>query len=227
MPLPKRLQSESEWLSAVKPWGMLHWVRDHGPVDRKLWLFACACCRRYWNYLEQESREIIARCEILADRPSAETETEKVKLCHRANAVATTTDRRLREGGNPEAALRFCHAAAAAVCYAATGDPWGAHSYFCEIDGSEAAVQCNLLRDIFGNPFRPSTIDPNWLTWRDGTAVKLAQAIYDDRRYDLLPILADALHETGCCDDAILDHCRGPGPHVRGCWVVDLVLGKS
>jgi hypothetical protein len=226
MPLPKRLQSESEWLSVIEPWGMIQWILDHGSANRKLWLFACACCRRYWGYLEQESREIIARCEILADQPSAETETEKKELCFRANAVVTAIGQRPRENDNqnPKSRLRR---AAAAVCYAATGDPWGAHSYFCEIDASEAAVQCNLLRDIFGNPFRPSRIDPDWLTWRDGTAVKLAQAIYDDRRYDLLPILADALHETGCCDDAILDHCRGSGPHVRGCWVVDLVLGKS
>ena len=85
----------------------------------------------------------------------------------------------------------------------------------------------DLLRDIFGNPFRLSTIEPDWLTWNDRTVPKLAQAIYDDRRYDIMPILADALEEAGCTDAAILDHCRGPGPHVRGCWVVDLILGKE
>jgi hypothetical protein len=87
--------------------------------------------------------------------------------------------------------------------------------------------QCEFLRDILGNPFRPSTVAPNWLTWNNRTVPKLAQTIYDDRRYDIMPILADALEEAGCTDAAILDHCRGPGPHVRGCWVVDLILGKE
>jgi hypothetical protein len=80
---------------------------------------------------------------------------------------------------------------------------------------------------MFGNPFRPSIIAPDWLTWNNGTIAKLAQTIYDDRRYDIMPILGDALEEAGCTDGQILDHCRGPGPHVRGCWVVDLILGKS
>lgn len=84
-----------------------------------------------------------------------------------------------------------------------------------------------ILRDIAGNPFRPITVNRDWLTWNDRTVPKLAQTIYDDRRFDLLPILADALEEAGCGDADILAHCRGPGPHVRGCWVVDLLLGKT
>ncbi len=84
-----------------------------------------------------------------------------------------------------------------------------------------------LIRDIFGNPFRPSTIAPERPTWNNGTVPKLAQTIYDDRRYDIMPILGDALEDAGCTDVQILDHCRGPGPHVRGCWVVDLILGKE
>jgi hypothetical protein len=84
-----------------------------------------------------------------------------------------------------------------------------------------------LLRDIFGNPFRPVPADPNWLSWNDGTIPELAQAVYDDRAFDRLPVLADALEEAGCVNADMLAHCRGPGPHVRGCWVVDLLLGKS
>ncbi len=84
--------------------------------------------------------------------------------------------------------------------------------------------QAHIFRDIFGNPFRPVAFDP---TWRSSTAVDLARAIYDDRAFDRLPILADALQDAGCEDAAILGHCRGDGPHVRGCWVVDLVLGKE
>src|SRR5262245_19189484 len=67
-------------------------------------------------------------------------------------------------------------------------------------------------------------IDPNWLT---STVVDLARGIYEERAFDRLPILADALQDAGCDNDDLLGHCRGPGPHARGCWVVDLVLGKS
>jgi hypothetical protein len=87
--------------------------------------------------------------------------------------------------------------------------------------------QCDLLRDIIGNPFRPIAVEPGWLSWNDGTIPKLAQAIYEERMFDCLPILADALEEVGCSDPDLLGHLRGPGPHVRGCWVVDLILGRE
>ena len=84
--------------------------------------------------------------------------------------------------------------------------------------------QAFLLRDIFGNPFRPITLDPRWLT---STVVDLAQAIYNERAFDRMPILSDALMDAGCDSEDIILHCRGDGPHVRGCWVVDLLLGKE
>jgi hypothetical protein len=84
----------------------------------------------------------------------------------------------------------------------------------------------NLLRDIFGNPFRPVTADPSWLAWNSGTILHLAQGIYGDRRFDDLPILADALEEAGCTNADILTHCRQPGEHVLGCWVLDNLLRK-
>src|SRR5262249_12103048 len=89
---------------------------------------------------------------------------------------------------------------------------------------AERRAQCWILRDIFRNPFGPLTLDPRWLTSNVGT---LACAIYTDCAFDRLPILADALEEAGCTDAEVLAHCRGPGPHVRGCWVVDLILGKE
>jgi hypothetical protein len=91
----------------------------------------------------------------------------------------------------------------------------------------EASVQVAILRDIFGNPFVPVAIDPTWLAWNDGIVFKLAQGIYDDRAFDQLPILADALEEAGCSNVDILSHLRGPGSHVRGCWPVDLCLDKG
>jgi hypothetical protein len=81
-----------------------------------------------------------------------------------------------------------------------------------------------LAHDIFGNPFRPAAFDPRW---RTPDTVGLARAIYEDRAFERMPLLADALMDAGCADEQVLGHCRGDGPHVRGCWVVDLVLGKE
>ena len=81
-----------------------------------------------------------------------------------------------------------------------------------------------LFRDIFGNPFRPVAFSPEW---RTDTAVALARQMYDARDFSAMPILADALQDAGCDNEDIFNHCQGAGPHVRGCWVVDLVLGKE
>jgi hypothetical protein len=88
----------------------------------------------------------------------------------------------------------------------------------------EWTPHANLLGEIFGNPFRPVTFSPSW---HADTAVSLARTMYDSRDFSAMPILADALQDASCDNIDILDHCRGPGPHVRGCWVVDLVLGKE
>ncbi len=82
----------------------------------------------------------------------------------------------------------------------------------------------NFIRDIFGNPFRPVAFDPSW---RTSTALAIAQGIYDDRAFDRLPILADALQDAGCENADLLNHLRSEGPHVKGCWALDLVLGKE
>ena len=85
-------------------------------------------------------------------------------------------------------------------------------------------LQTHFVRDIFGNPFRPVSFSPAWQT---DTALTLARQMYDSRDFSLMPILADALQDAGCEDEHILSHCRDPqAAHVRGCWVVDLVLGK-
>jgi len=91
----------------------------------------------------------------------------------------------------------------------------------------EASDEAQLIRDIFGNPFRHSIIDRDWVAWNDGTVRRIAQAIYDERAFERMPILTDALEDAGCDNAYILNHCREPGEHVRGCWVVDLLLGKQ
>jgi hypothetical protein len=114
---------------------------------------------------------------------------------------------------------------------------YGALGRLSKTAAKEDRLQSQHLRDIMGNPFRP--LPPKrgkrqweeklrgWRTWHSGTIPKLAQAIYQDRAFDQMPILADALEEAGCDNADILAHLRGPGPHMRGCWILDLLLGKS
>jgi hypothetical protein len=92
---------------------------------------------------------------------------------------------------------------------------------------AEIKRHAELFRDIFGSPFHRVTVDASWLNWNFGTVPAIARHIYDERRFENMSILADALEDAGCGDAAILDHCRGSGPHVRGCWVLDLLLGKE
>jgi hypothetical protein len=85
--------------------------------------------------------------------------------------------------------------------------------------------QAEIIRDIVGNPFRPVALDP---AWRTSDVFLLARGIYDDRAFDRMPILADALQDAGCDNDNILSHCHNTNQvHARGCWVVDLLLGKE
>jgi hypothetical protein len=91
-------------------------------------------------------------------------------------------------------------------------------------DAAAPAAQAGLLRCIFGIPFHPITVSPDWLT---ATVVSLAQAIYQEKDFARLPLLADALEEAGCTNADILNHCRQPSEHVRGCLVVDLLLTKE
>lgn len=90
------------------------------------------------------------------------------------------------------------------------------------MDAMEALIR-RLIHEVHGNPFRPVTFAPEW---RTGAVVALARQMYDTRDFAVMPILGDALEEAGCTEAAILEHVCGPGPHIRGCWVVDLVLGK-
>jgi hypothetical protein len=113
--------------------------------------------------------------------------------------------------------------------------PWDTAIVFFDflVKGDCSAARA-FVADIFGNPFRPVVISPALLAWNDALVVRLAQAAYEERHLPegtldntRLLILADALEEAGCTNADILGHLRGPGPHVRGCWVVDLCLGKS
>src|SRR5262249_1007009 len=134
-------------------------------------------------------------------------------------------DRQYPEKQFPSNEIRIRRNAAAAVCYAVLpNDLFGAGSYFLEMDPSEEEPQMALIHDVFGSPFRTRAIDQAWLT---PTVKQLATAIYEQRAFERLPILADALEDAGCTSADLLNHCRLPGVHVRGCWALDLVLGKE
>lgn len=90
--------------------------------------------------------------------------------------------------------------------------------------GADLAVQAVFVREIFGNPFRPVVIDPRWQT---STVVDLARSVYDEKAFDRMPILADALMDGGCDSEPIIEHCRQSTEHLRGCWVVDLLTGRE
>jgi len=163
----------------------------------------------------------------------AEVSAEKLGFAwgdaRRAAQVALRQERQTAEGTTMWAVAMLCEAdigrALAAVGLAARCE-----AYPVVAPGLADAErnQSFLLRDIFGNPFRPlSPVSSVWPTWNDGAVRKMAQVIYDDRAFDRLPLMADALEDAGCTDAAILAHCRGGGEHVRGCWVVDLLLGKG
>ncbi len=206
--------TEAEWLSCTDPQMMLEFFR--GRVnDRKLRLFAVACCHRFWpSITEPTSRNAVEVAERYADSLVG------IHTLHAARLVAAHMRGRMPYNATIHVADDEASNAAWEVATYLSGA-------FAPVADDERAVQANLLRCIVGNPFRLVTIDPAWLAWNDGTIPKLAQGIYDERAFDRMPILADALEEAGCTNTDILQHCRQSGEHERGCWVVDFLLGKE
>jgi hypothetical protein len=193
---------------------MLAALRGRGS-ERKLRLFACACLRAAWHALTDErGRRAVEVGERYADGRA--TEQERAEASAAASAYAEGAARSAVEG------------LAVATTWAVAGgaqDAWFAahvcaHNARCDVRGTGRA-QARLLRDIFGDPFGPARVVP--ASWRTPTVASLAAAIYTESRFGDLPVLTDALEEAGCADPDILGHLRGLGPHVRGCWVLDLV----
>jgi hypothetical protein len=189
--------------------------------DRKLRLFACGCCRQIWNQLGEEYREVVKHAELLADG--------------RALALPVNLDWYDELGGAAyatmlsnahEAALRVANYSADAMGIQAAFEQ-AFDEYMPRILSARRA-QTALFLDLVGPlPFRSFTLPEGCLAWNDATVVKIAQAMYSDGALDRMPILADALEDAGCDNADILNHCRQPGEHVRGCWVIDLLLGKE
>jgi hypothetical protein len=238
--------TEAEWVTCASPGRMLEAVRGLA-TPRQLRLFQVACVRRVWRYVtEAGSRAVVDLVERAADGPVPYAEVS-----------ALPYDWLTDDCGGPGPAERHAYMVAGHVGYSLLGpvntsefpsDDWqdarsaaeGAATVVAEaarlpngdehlaayqaLQATEGAAQAGLLRDLLGDPFRPVAFDPRW---RTADTVGLARAIYEDRAFDRLPLLADALMDAGCSDEQVLGHCRGDGLHTRGCWVVDLVLGKS
>jgi hypothetical protein len=131
-------------------------------------------------------------------------------------------------GHNYDAFAARCASGSLAYNAIRQGEVGNTKSAWETVERRARAAQCRLLRDIFRKPSRRFPSQPSVArALRDSTVPRIAQTIYNDRRFQDLPILADALEEAGCTDSEILGHCRGPGEHARGCWVLDLILGKG
>jgi hypothetical protein len=220
---------EEEWQEATDPERMLNILKKNAS-NRKLILLMCGYAKRVVQFVPETVREVGEYVEKYADGlvPDDEEVHEKHDSLMRAavndpapHATYAVVDS-LRQG---------CFDMIGQALWIGECVEWGVmegkglesyHTAAVKIE--EATIQASLVRDIFGNPFRPVALDPRWQT---ETVVLLAQGIYADKAFDRIPILADALEDAGCDNADILNHCRGEGPHVRGCWVVDLVLGKS
>jgi hypothetical protein len=240
--------TEGEWLHATDPQPMLRvvLVEDYRTSGRKLRLFCVACCRRIWGLMMDEScRQVVEVAERYADGMATEEERRA------ADAAGRPVPDAPRHRSYPAyAALWACHdashppashaaiqaASIAVVIVSTLGGVPDDPAQVAQAALGERAAQAGLLRDILGlSMFRPlPTIDPDWLAWRRGLVRELAKAVYEERSLPegtldpaRLAILADALEEAGCTDGELLGHLRGPGPHVRGCWVVDLLTGRA
>ena len=225
--------TEAEWRTGADPAAMLAFIRGRA-TDRKLRLLAVAFCRALCPaHGPDPGRAAVETAERYAD--GAATPRGLAAARRGASAVGTRAAvpaaccRRSAWLAATEAGSSLS-AAMNAVVYPVppvSGDPveqarWESAVYVTALQ--EYGPKLPLaVREVFGNPFRPVAGRPAWLT---PTATGLAHAIYTAHAFDRLPVLADALEEAGCNRPEVLAHCRGDGPHVRGCWVVDLVLGK-
>jgi len=216
----KTPMTEAEWLASTNPKRMLSYLAGKAS-ERKLRLFACACCRHIWELLPDDAnRDLVVAVEDNPDGTFSELE---------APIVSSSRGKRVDDWGCLAAKYLGRSFYKIRPLDGALHVAFKVLSRMREQDkaAAEEEAQAALLRELFGNPFRPVTIDPAWLTWNGGVVPGLAQSICDEREFDRLPALAYALEEAGCNEAQILAHCAGRDSHVRGCWVLDLLLSRQ
>jgi hypothetical protein len=224
--------TEAEWLACKDPQKMLkaRYVRRK-LSPRKARLFAASCCRRLSSSLTaEESWRAVQVAEAFADGLADRMELE-------AAAIDAAVDTGSRDAPEyPERITAWVVCAEDALLAAEDASEWATRAIAKHAErtsawqgalAAEQAAHAELLRDTLGNPFVSVTANASWLAWNNSTVTNLAQAIYADRAFDRLPILADALEDAGCNQQDILNHLRGGGEHCRGCWALDLVLGRE
>jgi hypothetical protein len=235
--------NEGKWLQCTSPMPMLDFLQ--GKVsERKLRLFAVACCRPFWHLLDARKRRAIEILERYADGGTTENEVRGLarlfdksdaEPAHLAVANAVMSLLNLLAPADPTRDAMFAAYHAARAAGKEAGPGW--ESSHDEEGGEdreslpgaiaraqESLAQCRLLRDIAGDPFRPVAVD---LAWNVPAVAARARIIYESRTFDRMAELAVSLADAGCADNRILEHCRAAGPHVRGCWLLDLILGKA
>jgi hypothetical protein len=207
------------------------------PSDRKFRLFAVATIRAVWEHVtDPRSQAAVEAAERYADDPNPTI----LNAVRHAAVVASNDALELYDEAVPASLVASATADATALALEPVMNPeehtslppaWCgvgyrvADSISHDSSGADLVeMHHRLFHDIIPNPFRPVQPDPAWLT---SDVLALARGIYEERAFDRMPILADALQDAGCDNDDVLNHCRGSGPHVRGCWVVDLLLGKQ
>jgi hypothetical protein len=213
---------------------MLDFLRDKAS-DRKLRLFACACCRRVEKFLwsGKVGHEAILTAERHADGSATyeELETARQRVWRQLELYPQEP---VYDASYWACVVDAQQAAAMSARCAAGNSTLAVHRDAVDFDAlcekrrnEELAIQGQFLHDLFGPLlFRSVHLNPYCLAWNNGTVCRIAQTVYDNRAFDQLPVLADALEEAGCTSADLLAHLRGPGPHIRGCWAIDLPLGK-
>jgi hypothetical protein len=215
----------SSWRARWLPWPG---VQPDRTILRKVRLFVSACYRFDWPSLDATDRKRYELFERYADGLASSRQ-----LHEHARAVGRSM--------GPGYESLFLHdarvyerqpflAARRAALWAGHSPSPAEHGGFVPclaLAPHRLRWLCDLLRDIVGNPFQRVIIDPSCLSWNEGCLGKMARDIYDARRYEELPVLADALEEAGCTNQDILAHCRQGSEHARGCWVLDLLRGRS
>jgi hypothetical protein len=247
---------EADWLKSIEPSAMLRRHRGLPPFDeRKLRLFAAACCRRVWDCLvDDQSRAAVEAMERFVE--GRESPERMAEFARGAIDAATHLGRPWEGFGSEDRSATSSAALAAGHAISGLGggevfrqafphsigfvaslaesarafsvSSWRDSTPSCfaawtATGKSERLAHADLLREILGNPFRPVPFDP---TWRTPDVLGLARSIDEVEDFGSLPILGDALEESGCDADEILSHCRRACGHVRGCWALDAVLGK-
>ena len=201
--------TEEEWLAEPGTISMLTFLRER-VSDRKLRLVGCAYCRDVWPLLGKASRRAVTLGEELADQPVDEGHQESV-IRAAIQAVLRFEEMRSERAFAADMAYRVL-----------PNDGWYAVEWTI---GNWWRPCGEIIREIFGNPFRSVAFDP---AWRTSDVLLLARGIYEERAFDRMPILADALQDAGCDSDELLGHLRDVNAtHVRGCWALDLVLEKE